>query len=80
MACGLDILDRNFFGVLPMKGNVVNVLNASEADVLANKELNALMDVLNLNPNTKYNNESELSTLRYRRILILPDQVIRFVK
>lgn len=72
---GFGVLDRKLFGVLPMKGNVLNVLNTSESKMSENKEFNAFMDVFNLNPNMQYASQEELSTLRYGRVLVLPDQV-----
>lgn len=68
---GLDIVGREFFGVFPLKGKLLNVRDATTKQILTNKEFFHIKQILGLRQRSKYNNQSKL---RYGGIIILTDQ------
>lgn len=67
---GLSIVGRDFWGVFPLKGKMLNVRDASPKQLLENVEINALKQILGLQQNKVYKSVSEL---RYGKIMILTD-------
>jgi DNA topoisomerase-2 len=61
------------FGVFPVGGKVLNAARASSKTVTGNKEVQDIMQILNLVPNRVYT-EKNVHTLRYQSILVLSDQ------
>ena len=61
------------FGIFPIRGKMLNVLNASTQQVAANKEITNIKKILGLEQNKIYNNETA-KKLNYGGILILTDQ------
>ena len=43
---GLSIIGRNEYGIFPLKGKLLNVRNATTAQILKNEELNNLKKIL----------------------------------
>lgn len=70
---GISILKngRDYFGIFPLRGKLINVKNASDTQCSANAELTNIKKILGLEHNKKY---SSLDSLRYGRVLILTDQ------
>jgi DNA topoisomerase-2 len=68
---GLSIIGRDYYGVFPLRGKLINTMNASDADVAKNKEIADLKKILGLQEGRKYNDVSEL---RYGKIMIMTDQ------
>lgn len=73
---------RKRYGVLPLKGKSLNVMNSSLIKVAKNQEINELMKMLGLkycNPDEKdtkdtyYLNEKNFKELRYGKLLIMAD-------
>ena len=64
---------RSSFGIYPLKGKLLNVKNASSAQIAANKELTEIIQILNLKHNVDYTKESNFKTLSYGKVLILAD-------
>ena len=71
---GLSIVGRDYYGVFPLKGKLLNVREASVKQRLNNEEINNLKQILGLRLDTQYNDEEDYNTLRYGRIIILTDQ------
>lgn len=68
---GLGIIGRQRYGVFPLKGKVLNVRNATAAQIKKNTEFLNLKKILGLKQNMTYTNTKKL---RYGGILILTDQ------
>lgn len=71
---GLNPQDRNFYGIFPLKGKVLNVRDATNTQILKNQEITNLKLILGLQNGKKYKNVAELKkSMRYGGILILTD-------
>lgn len=62
--------DPEFHGIFPLKGKPVNVREKPLSELLENKELVALMQIIGL----QFGVDPKLSDLRYGKIIISPDQ------
>jgi DNA topoisomerase-2 len=72
---GLSRDDRNFIGVYPLKGKLMNIRDASTKKINENKEITELKKILGLESNKKYTSaEVVKSSLRYGKVWILCDQ------
>jgi DNA topoisomerase-2 len=68
---GLSSVDRDYFGVFPLKGKPLNVSDSSVTQINNNKEFTALKQILGLKQDKKY---TSLKELRYGKLMILSDQ------
>jgi DNA topoisomerase-2 len=69
---GLGIIGRNKYGIFPLKGKLLNVRDIKNiTKLLENDEINNIKKIMGLQANKMYSNISEL---RYGRILVLTDQ------
>lgn len=73
---GIDCIEKgkDYFGVMPLRGKLLNVRNASMNQLKENKELNNLKKMLGLRHNIDYTNPEHFDTLRYGKLMILTDQ------
>ena len=71
---GLGIVGRDYFGVFPLKGKLLNVREASVKVIGDNDEINHLKQIIGLKQNTNYEDQNNFNQLRYGRIIILTDQ------
>ena len=67
---GLEIIGRDFYGVFPLKGKLLNVRDATPNQLLSNEEIKNIKQILGLKQNTVY---TDTKKLRYGGILILTD-------
>ena len=67
---GLEVIGRDYFGVFPLKGKLLNVREATANQLLNNEEIKNLKQILGLKQNKVYKDTKEL---RYGHILILTD-------
>ena len=65
---GLAVVGRERFGVFPLRGKVLNVRNKPLKTAIANKEIAALLKILNVAPG------AGPEQLRYGRVAIFTDQ------
>jgi DNA topoisomerase-2 len=70
---GLSIVGRDYFGVFPLRGKLLNVRDANLNMVLKNEEIKNLIDILGLKFNTAYD-ENNIKSLRYGHLMIMADQ------
>ena len=68
---GLSIVGRDKYGVFPLKGKLLNVRQASKAQMFKNDEITNLKKILGLKQDYKY---TDLKDMRYGGIVILTDQ------
>ena len=69
---GLGVVGRNKFGVFPLRGKLLNVREAKHDQIMKNEELQNVKKILGLQHNKVY---SDISSLRYGRLMIMTDQV-----
>ena len=71
---GLKSDDRNYIGIYPLKGKVLNVRGMTK-DLTENRELSDLTKILGLRLGNKYNTMDEVHKhLRYSKVMIMSDQ------
>lgn len=75
--CGLSVVGRDYFGVFPLKGKLLNVREATHAQLSNNEEITQIKKILGLQHyekgSTKAKEYSDIKELRYGRILIMTD-------
>ncbi len=60
-------------GSYALRGKLINAMSNPAAKVWANKEVQSLVKICNLNPSLAYESEAELSTLRYHKLVLWTD-------
>ena len=68
---GLSVIGRDYYGVFPLKGKLLNVREASPKQMLNNDEITNLKKILGLRHDMIY---TDTSKLRYGGIVIFTDQ------
>jgi DNA topoisomerase-2 len=68
---GLSVIGKEYYGVFPLRGKLLNVRNASIDQIKKNQEFIYLKQIMGLKQDTKY---TDVSKLRYGGIVILTDQ------
>ncbi|CAO2827778.1 unnamed protein product [Amaranthus hypochondriacus] len=71
---GLSVVGRNYYGVFPLRGKLLNVREASAKQISENAEINNLKKILGLKQGEKYDKDSSLKLLRYGHLMIMADQ------
>ena len=71
---GLSLVGRDYFGVFPLKGKLLNFREASIKQQLENEEIKNLIKIIGLQIDKKYDTKEDLATLRYHKIICLTDQ------
>jgi DNA topoisomerase II len=71
---GLAVVGRDYYGVFPLKGKLLNVREASPAQLMGNEEINNLKQIMGLKHGEDYSDDAKFNQLRYGRIIILCDQ------
>jgi len=67
---GLSVIGREYYGVFPLRGKLLNVRDATTAQLLKNEETNNLKKILGLQQGKEY---STTKNLRYGGIMIFTD-------
>ena len=67
---GLSVIGRDYYGVFPLRGKLLNVRDATAAQILKNEEINNLKKILGLQQGKEY---TTTKSLRYGGILIFTD-------
>jgi DNA topoisomerase-2 len=70
---GLIPGNRDFIGVLPMRGKGLNVMNAFRIQIEKNAEINELKKMLGLTEGIDYADQANFNRLRYGAIMIMAD-------
>ena len=71
---GLGVIGRDYYGVYPLKGKLLNVREASHKQIMENKEITDLVKIMGLKYKQKYNSLDDMKSLRYGKIMIMTDQ------
>jgi len=69
---GLSVVGRDYFGVFPLRGKLLNTRDASPTVLANNEEIQHIMQIMALDPQMKY--EDGIDSLRYGHIMIMADQ------
>jgi DNA topoisomerase-2 len=70
---GLSSTDRNFIGIYPLKGKVLNVRGETTKKIADNKEITDLKKILGLENGRIYTENDVKSRLRYGKVMFLTD-------
>jgi len=73
---GMSVIGRDYYGVFPLKGKLLNVMGASPRQLKENAEICNVMKIVGLNFGKTYETDAELRTLRYGKICTLCDSDI----
>ncbi|KAJ3203013.1 DNA topoisomerase 2 [Entophlyctis luteolus] len=68
---GLGVVGRDYYGVFPLRGKLLNVREAASSQILNNAEITYLKQIIGLKQGKKYENTNDL---RYGHIMIMTDQ------
>nr|MBE5727555.1 topoisomerase 2 [Cucujiformia] len=71
---GLGVIGRDYYGVFPLRGKLLNVREAKHKQILENAEINNLITILGLKYKKKYLTDEDMRTLRYGKVMIMTDQ------
>ena len=71
---GLGIVGRDYYGIFPLKGKLLNVREATIKQLSDNEEINNLKQIVGFRLGVDYSIDANFTQLRYGRILILTDQ------
>lgn len=67
---GLAVIGRDRYGVFPLRGKLLNVRDASQRQVMENKEIMSVVKILGLS----FDSEKQKKDLRYGSVMIMADQ------
>ncbi len=71
---GLTVVGRDYFGVFPLKGKILNVRDVLDKKVMDNVEISNLVKIMGLKfYGKKKSKEETLEELRYGRIMVFTD-------
>jgi len=70
---GLSVIGRDYYGVFPLRGKVLNVRDIAMKRVGENNEISSLVKIMGLKFAKNKNKEEMLKDLRYGKIMILTD-------
>jgi DNA topoisomerase-2 len=68
---GLSVVGRDFYGVFPLKGKLLNVREATHKQIMGNSEIQNIVKIVGLKYNYVYR---DISSLRYGSLMIMTDQ------
>ncbi|VDN55056.1 unnamed protein product [Dracunculus medinensis] len=71
---GLSTIGRDYYGVFPIRGKLINTRDLDEKLACENSEIAALIRILGLKFGEDYGNEGKRSHLRYGRLMLMTDQ------
>lgn len=68
---GLSVVGREKYGVFPLRGKLLNVLDTADSKIASNEEITNIKKIMGLETKKKY---KDLKSLRYGKIMIMTDQ------
>jgi len=68
---GLSVVGRDYYGVFPLRGKLLNVREAKASQIAANAEITHLKQILGLQQGKVY---TDTKSLRYGHVMIMTDQ------
>lgn len=70
VVAGLSVVGRDYWGVFPIRGRLLNVRDVSISKIIANEEIGNLLKIIGLVPGKQYKN---LDELRYGKLVFFTD-------
>ncbi|NBY39668.1 MAG: hypothetical protein EBQ66_01840, partial [Flavobacteriia bacterium] len=70
---GLSVIGRDYYGIFPLKGKLLNVREASPTQIMGNEEISNLKQIMGLKHGEDYTDDAKFNQLRYGRIVVLTD-------
>merc|ERR1712000_718720 len=67
---GLGVVGRDYFGVFPLRGKLLNVRDVTQRQLLDNKEIMNVVKALGLS----FGHKGEQNKMRYGSVMIMADQ------
>jgi DNA topoisomerase-2 len=72
---GMSREDRNYFGVYPLKGKLMNIRDATTTKIANNNEISELKKIIGLETNKQYKTKDDvMKNLRYGKVMFMTDQ------
>uniref|UniRef100_A0A0K0F960 DNA topoisomerase 2 n=1 Tax=Strongyloides venezuelensis TaxID=75913 RepID=A0A0K0F960_STRVS len=71
---GLSVIGKDYYGVFPLKGKIVNVRDLSFNDLMENDVFRNIVEIVNLNENFDYSQDHNRNSLRYGKVILFCDQ------
>ena len=68
-----DKKGRDWFGIYPLRGKLLNVRNATSTSIAKNKEITDVIQALGVKHGVDYTKDKNYSTLNYGKIMIMTD-------
>eukprot|EP00051_Salpingoeca_urceolata_P016686 m.223370 g.223370 ORF g.223370 m.223370 type:complete len:1511 (+) comp18752_c0_seq2:97-4629(+) len=68
---GLSVVGRDYYGVFPLRGKLINVREASTSQLKGNAEIQAITQIMGLQFHKEY---TDVKSLRYGKLMIMTDQ------
>lgn len=68
-----QVKGRDYFGIMALRGKVLNVRNATNTSISSNREITNILQALNLKYKTDYSSEDNFKQLDYGKVLLLTD-------
>ncbi|KAK9128716.1 hypothetical protein Syun_017513 [Stephania yunnanensis] len=68
---GISVVGRNYYGVFPLRGKLLNVREASHKQIMENAEIQNIKQILGLQHGKQYDS---VKSLRYGHLMIMTDQ------
>ncbi|XP_028053931.1 dymeclin-like [Camellia sinensis] len=69
---GISVVGRNYYGVFPLRGTLLNVREASHKQIMENAKITSIKQILGLQHGKQYDS---VKTLRYGHLMIMTDQM-----
>jgi DNA topoisomerase-2 len=71
---GISVVGKDYYGVFPLKGKLLNVREANFKQISENAEINNIVKILGLKYKKKYETDEDMRTLRYGKLMVMTDQ------
>ncbi|KAF8396139.1 hypothetical protein HHK36_017752 [Tetracentron sinense] len=68
---GISVVGRNYYGVFPLRGKLLNVREANHKQIMDNAEIQNIKQILGLQHGKEYDS---VKSLRYGHLMIMTDQ------
>lgn len=66
--------DRNYNGVFPLQGKILNSSKADDDKYVSNKEISSIKKILGIKEGVDYSDEANMKKLRYGKVCVFADQ------
>uniref|UniRef100_A0A0N5C8G5 DNA topoisomerase 2 n=1 Tax=Strongyloides papillosus TaxID=174720 RepID=A0A0N5C8G5_STREA len=71
---GLSVIGKDYYGVFPLKGKIINVRGLSFNDSMKSDVFRNIVEIVNLKENVDYSQDHNRNSLRYGKVILFCDQ------